>query len=229
MTVGAARFRFGSWHDPDVAYLVPLSTATTLVPETLGPLRTRLRDRGFVSTITAALGPAERDALLSNGFEMREELRLLRHDLGARLPTRPSRSDLRTRRGRRRDIPALLTLDASAFEPFWRLDNNGLHEALTATAVSRLRVTGSPEITAYCVAGRSQHLGYLQRLAVAPRSQRNGVGGMLVADALHWLRAKGARSALVNTQIHNDGALALYERSGFEEQADRLAVLHCQL
>ena len=72
-------------------------------------------------------------------------------------------------------------------------------------------------------------MGYLQRLAVATHSQGRGLGTMLVLDALTWLQRRGAQTALVNTPPDNERALALYQRCGFREEPDRLAVLHRDL
>ncbi|MBV8235427.1 MAG: GNAT family N-acetyltransferase, partial [Acidimicrobiia bacterium] len=46
-----------------------------------------------------------------------------------------------------------------------------------------------------------------------------------VSDALRWVRRHGAARAVVNTQLGNAGALALYTRAGFREQPGGLAVL----
>jgi ribosomal protein S18 acetylase RimI-like enzyme len=231
LTVGPARFRVGPWHeDPDVAYLIPLTTAITLRPDVLSGARERLRAMGFSRLYTAAVGPAERDAMTNDEFVVHEELHLLRHNLQSALPMPPTaRHRPRLRRGRRADHEALLELDRDAFGPFWRLDRNGLHEALNATPTSRLRVTDDGARSGYSITGRAGHHGYLQRLAVAPANWSRGLGTALLADSLHWLRRRGVTSVLVNTQMTNERALKLYERAGFEREPDRLSVLHREL
>ncbi len=135
----------------------------------------------------------------------------------------------RTRKARRRDLDGVLQVDAGAFPLFWRLDAEGLHEARRATPLSRWRVNRGPEVTAYSITGRAGSEGYLQRLAVAAHCQGQGLGTLLVSDALVWLRRGGARTALVNTPPDNERALGLYHRCGFRTQAERLAVLHRNL
>jgi ribosomal protein S18 acetylase RimI-like enzyme len=77
----------------------------------------------------------------------------------------------------------------------------------------------------YVVTGRSGDRGYVQRLAVDPTVRRAGLGAALVVDGLRWLRRRHTLSAVVNTQVANDGALALYRRLGFILQPDGLIVL----
>lgn len=228
LRIGSARFRVGSWQGHrDVAYLAPASAAPTLAPSVLTALRGRLVHQGYQSVITAAVAPAARDLLVSDGFSIRSELIALRRDLEAS-PGLASPGG-RTRRARRRDTDAVLRVDAEAFFPFWRLDAEGLHEARSATPFSRWRVVRGPEVTAYSITGRAGSMGYLQRLAVATDCQGRGLGTLLVSDALAWLRRRGARSALVNTPPDNERALALYQRCGFRIEPDRLAVLHRNL
>ena len=85
------------------------------------------------------------------------------------------------------------------------------------------------EVAAYCITGRAGSEGYLQRLAVSTRCQGQGLGTLLVSDALAWLRRGGARTALVNTPPDNERALDLYQRCGFRTQPQPLAVLHRDL
>ena len=230
VTVGPARFRIGDWHGQNrVAHMVPLTTAITLRDDVLDQVLSRLNRHGYRSVITAALGTSERDVLIAAGFDVREELSLLRHGLGSRLPERHWCQRLPTRRGRNRDMVELLRLDSEVFTPFWHLDLDGFREALAATRLSRLRISGRTEMTAYSMTGWTGPQGYLQRLAVDPAHQGRGIGTMLVAEALYWLRRKRAQSAFVNTQLHNDGALALYQKCGFELQRERLAVLGMDL
>lgn len=240
LRVGSARFRVRPWqHTTGTAYVVPLTIASTLTAPALNDLLRRLFKRGYDKIVTAPVNPPERDRLLSVGFNVHEELIVLKHRLRSRLPARPALSDFRIRRGRqRRDLAAVLRLDADAFTSVWRLDAAGFHEALAATPSSRWRVIrktrGSAKpnagnVAGYCVTGRAGPDGYLQRLAVASSHQGRGFGSGLVADALWWLRRAGATSASVNTQTGNERALALYSRCGFDLAQERLAVLHRRL
>ena len=226
--IGSARFRVGSWQGRnDVAYLAPVTAASTLTPPVLASVRDRLLHQGFRSVITAAVGPPARHWLVDDGFSIRSELTALSLDLEASGGLEHPGG--RTRRARRRDLDGVLRVDAGAFGPFWQLDAEGLHEARTATPSSRWRVIRSPEVTAYSITGRAGPTGYLQRLAVATRSQGLGLGTILVLDALNWLQRRGAQTALVNTPPDNERALALYQRCGFRVEPDRLAVLHRDL
>ena len=181
-----------------------------------------LARRGFREVLTAALAPAERGGFLSAGFEVRDSLHLLAHDL-TDIPDAPR---VHLRRGRRRDKAEALAVDHRAFPAFWRLDEGGLREALTATPSARFRVaTVDRRVVGYAVTGRAGHRGYLQRLAVDPAVQGRGIGRALVADCLRWLHGRGVTSAVVNTQVENERALQLYVGMGFRLQPTGLEVL----
>lgn len=223
--IGSARFRFGSWQSRhDVAYLAPVTDASTLAPAVLAVVCDRLQRLGYQAVITSAVAPLTRDRLVADGFSIRSELTALSQDLAT--SPRLAHPGPRPVRARRRDSDGVLRVDAEAFPSFWRLDADGLHEARTATPFSRWRVIRNPEVTAYSITGRAGSTGYLQRLAVAAHCQGLGLGTVLVSDALAWLRLRGARTALVNTPPDNGRALALYQRCGFRIEPDRLAVLH---
>jgi ribosomal protein S18 acetylase RimI-like enzyme len=184
-----------------------------------------LAGRGFGEVITAALGSAEQQPFLAAGFTVREELHLLVHDLDP--PPAPPDGAATLRRPHRREWENMGAIDASAFSPFWHLDAVGIAEASDATPSARIRVavTAGSELAGYAVSGRSAGRGYLQRVAVYPRVQGRGFGTSLVVDGLRWMARRGAARALVNTQLPNERALALYLRLGFRLQSERLAVL----
>jgi GNAT superfamily N-acetyltransferase len=212
--------------DPQMAHLA--LTADRRRPLTAVELHRCLADierLGYHGVVTAALGPPDQRVFFDAGFEAVEQLHLLRH----RLDPLPAFRSTTTRRGRRRDHPAVLAVDAAAFLPFWQLDETTLVEALTATRTSRLRVADDERgrIIGYAICGRSATRGYVQRLAVHPDHEGEGVAAALLVDGLQWLARWGAHDALVNTQQGNERSLRLYLRTGFEPEPAGLAVLRC--
>jgi ribosomal protein S18 acetylase RimI-like enzyme len=229
MTVHTVRWRGGSariapWrHDGEVAHLSVSADAPASAFE-IERCLAALRADGYDAVLTSALSAADAVPFVDAGFAVRERLHLLAHDLDD-LP----RCTMPTRRARRSDRGAVLALDAHAFDGFWRIDGDGLTAAVQATPASRFRVTtGGPagrEVSGYAVTGRSGRRGYLQRLAVHPAARNCGLGRALVADALRWLRRHGCARALVNTQLDNTAAHALYESCGFRRLPVGLCVL----
>ncbi|MCP3913220.1 MAG: GNAT family N-acetyltransferase [Actinomycetia bacterium] len=228
---GSDRMRVGPWHgDDSVAYVVPLPGQNRFERESIKSCRDDLTRQGYTHAVTAALGPGESQPFLAAGFTPREELRLLRHDLSD-IPDITSHNQ---RRGLLTDIPAVLEIDHSAFQPFWRLDQAGIKEARRATPVSRFRIATAERgfnrrPSGYAITGRADRRGYLQRLAVDPRAHGHGLGAALVVDSLRWLKRHHATDVTVNTQASNEHAYALYQRLGFEPLAHGLMVLECPL
>ena len=237
---GSQRARTGPWRgDRRVAFLTPLPDAPVPSAEFVRRCLATLAERGFERVVTGALAPDEQPGFLSAGFEVSEHLHLLAHDLRAGrwrdagpsgLPSRRAASGLPSRRALRRasraDRAAVLATDVAAFEPFWRLDDAGLDDALAATPSVRFRVAAvDGRVVGYAITGRAGRRGYVQRLAVHPDAARQGHGRALVLDGLAWLRRWGCSQALVNTQAHNAAALGLYERLGFRQEPVGLSVL----
>jgi ribosomal protein S18 acetylase RimI-like enzyme len=228
---GVARLRVRTWHaDHQVAHITPAADG-------FGPLTTEevrrcvaeLRRDGYSGAVTAAMARADQLPFLEAGFVPAERLHLLLHPLDE-LPDPVLAAPAQIRRGRRRELDQLLAVDRAAFSGIWRLDRAGIEEALSATPAVHLRVArDSGETIGYAICGRAAHRGYVQRLAVHPHAQGQGLGGRLLLDGLRWLRRWGARDALVNTQEGNDRSLRLYQRMGFVLQPDGLTVLRLAL
>ena len=222
---GADRLRIGPWRgDPQIAFIAPVAGRPT-AGETIDRGLRVLAAKGYTTALTSALTVAEQEPFVEKGFAVHERLHLLRHDLGA-LPSAPPH---RLRRALPFDHRRVLELDGRAFDAFWRFDQDGLEDARRATPSSRFRVPDQAGVVGYSITGRAGEIGYLQRLAVDPSHQHEGVGTALVADGLWWAARRGATSVLVNTQERNSGARALYEHLGFVLEPDGLAVLERSL
>ena len=220
---GVERARVLPWRgSTSTAYLAPVPDAVPPSSAFIQLCTERLAQQGYAAVVTPALALAEQRPFLIAGFEMHERLHLLAHDL-LEIPPLRRRATRRARRGEKNDV---LAVDEAAFSLFWQLDHAGLQEALDAVPLTRFRVsTADGRIAAYAISGTAARQGYLQRLAVHPDHQRGGRGLTLVADALRWIRRRGAGRAVVNTQLGNEAALSLYTRAGFRTQPGGLAVL----
>ena len=176
-----------------------------------------LAGQGFGRVITSALSPLEQAGFLAAGFEVEKQLRLLMRPLGT-LPPLPEGARLTNVRASR--IPDVLAVDGAAFPDFWRFDELALEDALHATPRTHFRASRGRHgsVTGYAVTGRALRRGYIQRLAIDPAAQGQGLGRRLLLDGLHWLVKEGATSAYVNTQTDNSAAYNLYTSVGFREE-----------
>jgi len=215
----------GRWRsDSPIAILSPAGDGALPSAPFLQQTLSRLADDGYTAVVTAALSRSEQTPFLAAGFHEQERLRLLSHDL-RRIPPVAA---VPMRRALDGDRGAVLEVDSASFSPFWQLDEWSLQEAIDATPSTRYRVAVDAEgrVAGYAIAGRSATQGYLQRLAVHPDHRRIGLGRALGLDGLRWLRRRGVTEAVVNTQLGNEPALALYLSLGFRKEPMQLSVLH---
>lgn len=224
VSANGVRIRVRPWRGHDDTAECLAAPIGALVPaELVADAVARARDHGYQRAVTPALPPYEWQPYLDAGFDIRERLHLLGHHL----LDLPHRSGHKLTRVGRRDLDDVLRIDHAAFEPFWRLDRAGLDEAERATPTSRLRL--DRDRRAYALFGRAGSRGYIQRLAVVPEAEGQGLGTALVVDGLWWLRRRRIDEVLVNTQARNERAVALYEKLGFRRRPGGLAVLEIDL
>ncbi len=253
LRLGGDRLRLRPWAgETGTGLLIQLTPGSAVSGTAAAAAIEAAIGRGYLRLRTSALSHIESEPFLRAGFKPCQQLALLARPIQSGLPPRngciafgrilgvrclfedlpdPSTS-LAIRRARRRDHPSVLAVDQAAFEPFWQLDQAGLHDALRATPFRHFRVARQNSDTAligYAISGRSGSAGYLQRLAISPSRQGQGAGAALVMDGLKWMARWGASHAWVNTPQHNLGALRLYEHLGFEQVPPGLQVLEIDL
>jgi ribosomal protein S18 acetylase RimI-like enzyme len=218
--------RAGPWPaDSSVAFLVPVPDGAKASAEFVRRCLGLLAEQGFKRVVTAALPPDEQVGFLEAGFNVHEHLHLLILDKDALLPAvLPGPALHRAGSFRRR---GLLQVDQASFAPFWRLDRHGLRDAMEATQQRHLRVVLGVrrKVVGYAICGASEGRGFVQRLAVLPEAQGQGIGKRLLLDGLQWLRDRNAQHIVVNTQMGNEAALALYRKVGFRDDPAGLSVL----
>jgi ribosomal protein S18 acetylase RimI-like enzyme len=221
--------RVGPWPGDGaaVALLAPVGPEPPTAAMVSSALE-NVRAAGYRRVLTTATAAAERPGFLAAGFAPIAWLHLLARRLDAVPRATP---DHRIRRPHRSDWPTIVEVDRNAFSPLWHLNLDGITVARRATASNRVRVATDENgrVVGYAVCGRTGDRGYVQRLAVEPGAQGGGLGSALLSDGLRWMQTRGAEWAFINTQFENDGALRLYLRTGFELQAERLAVLGLDL
>lgn len=213
--------------DPTVGHLVLLEYQSVPTVAEIDEMVERARRQGLVSVRTSALFPSAADVVLDAGFEPLDSLALLRAELLDDDPDRAAREGAGTGAHRVRRLWATqharaAAVDQLAFGPTWGYDAGSLAATRRATPAHRARRVG--RIDGYAISGAGGSTGYVQRLAVRPDRQRQGIADALVVDALAWMRSRRIDSVLVNTGVDNVAALRLYERHGFRELPDRLTV-----
>ena len=228
---GRERARTGRWRgDDEVAFINPVPDAPLPSAEFLRRCLETLAARGYRRVVTGALSPLEQAGFLAAGFDVEERLHLLGIDLAGRGSAGTTGLSRCAGSGA---VAAVRSWRSTRppFPPSGSSTRPGLADALHATPTVRFRAAVGPgkAIAGYAICGRSGDRGFVQRLAVAPGYQRAGTGRRLLLDGLSWMRRRGVARAVVNTQVGNDAALALYLQIGFEEEPIGLSVLSAGL
>ena len=246
----SVRARIANWpYEPDVAHLVLLDHHMLPTMSAIAAWVARARaERPSTRTIrTGAMFPEAADAFRAAGFRSIDTLALLEARLEpvrrrAAAPRRLQRPA--TQRLRAHHLPDAAALDRCAFGDPWGNDVASLTSITGATPRHRARIvttvhhqrhntdtehqsdpTGHPQLSGFAITGQAGMFGYLQRLAVHPEARRQGTARTLVADSMQWMRRRGATTAMVNTALDNNAALALYADAGFRRRTDTLTIL----
>ena len=222
LRAGGVVARVRPWaFEPNVAHLVLYNQSRLPSPSDITAWIRELRLAGYDTIRSGALGVQAGARFERLGFEAIQSLVLLEHTSVGSVAAPSSASS-------RLDVDDDLEasrIDIAAFGAGWCIDRVGIGDVRSATPRHRarsIRVEG--ELVAYAISGRDGRNAYIQRLAVSPAHQHQGLGSVLVGDSLRWMARWRVQRALVNTHVGNDAALALYHRVGFTDLADRLHV-----
>ncbi|NOX61680.1 MAG: GNAT family N-acetyltransferase [Chloroflexi bacterium] len=122
------------------------------------------------------------------------------------------------------EIQQLAELDRRAFSWPWQFTETELIQLLMTTA--RLVVLESEgELVGYACTDVLGSRAQLVRVGVDPLHQGMGLGRYLLADALDFAAAAGARIMTLNTQWRNQSSQRLYQGFGFRQVGRRVPVM----
>ncbi len=193
----------------------------------------KIRDRGAARIRTGVLFPQASAMFEELGFEIADVLALLElHQPQHNQPQINGAIPPTDAPSRHRVVPIglfrraqVVAVDQAAFGPIWGYDHRAIRSMRSATPQFRARcVRQDGRIAGYLMAGIGDHTGYIQRLAVSLEHRRTGIARDLVRDTLRWMMEHSVRSVLVNTGLHNEAALRLYQDFGFEMRPEVLTV-----
>ena len=111
-----------------------------------------------------------------------------------------------------------------SFSEFWRLGRkawpgDGRHAGATLRVIG---VDEADQVIAYALTGRAGPTGYLQRLAVRPSHQGQGLGRCLAIDSPALAPPPSPDRVLVNTQVTNERALQPLPEPGLRSRPERV-------
>lgn len=139
-----------------------------------------------------------------------------------------SDSSYKVRSIRTADTETILELDRLAFEPIWQISRDSLAVAIIQASSASLIEDGG-EVLGYQITTSSPFGAHLARLAVLPSRQREGLGTLLVNEAVESVRETGLGQLSVNTQENNHSSRRLYEKMGFMQTRKEFPVLELEL
>lgn len=120
------------------------------------------------------------------------------------------------------DLVPLAELDAQTFSPLWHFGVDGLRELIFTSRFQVLTVEGM--CVGYSAISHHDRQAHLSRLAVHPAWQGQGLGHLLLHDLLLDAQAAGIHEIMLNTQVDNSRAQALYKSYGFQPTAQRVPI-----
>ncbi len=155
------------------------------------------------------------DLLQNNGFVESNRIIILFWD-AAQQSSAPSRTPhLHLRQMNSSDLVHVLRLDHQAFKPIWQISLEALSTAFQQSAYATV-VERNGQIIGYQISTTTHNATCLERLAVSPDQQNQGIGAKLVYDLIDDFQLSSAMHLTVNTQQDNLSSQALYQKMGFK-------------
>jgi len=112
------------------------------------------------------------------------------------------------------DVSPVAAIEAATFSDAWA---PSAFTHLLARSFARLRVatTADGAVLGYCILLRAADEGEIANICAAPAVRGQGLGGVLLDDALEAADAAGTAAVYLEVRTSNVVARALYEGRGF--------------
>lgn len=200
----------------DIMVIRGLWCSRTRIVPLVSELRGLASDQGFAQVLSPLVPRYESQWYSQAGMRVIQEILAYRLDRPASYraapPTSPAVWTLRL--GGSLDLEGMLEVDASAFDEFWRYDDEILGSYAEKDRVVLAEMGG--RTIGYTLCTLTGEEGVLGRLAVARDVQGLGAGKALLDEVLDYLGRSGARWVTLSTQVENEVARRLYEKAGFK-------------
>lgn len=113
-----------------------------------------------------------------------------------------------------KDISVVAMLEKEAFSEPW--SEKSFEDSLKLDYSLFLVAEEEGEIAGYAGMYLIQHEGNVTNIAVFQKWKRRGIGTMLVQEMLSEIKKRGVTAATLEVRESNIGAIALYEKAGFQ-------------
>jgi ribosomal-protein-alanine N-acetyltransferase len=117
------------------------------------------------------------------------------------------------------DLEALYALDVVCFQPPFRFSRTSMRRFAEARNALVVIAEQSALVAGFCIVHvervRSQRIGYIVTLDVAPEQRRQGLAQTLMAEAEQQALAAGCGQLALHVHTGNEAALSFYTRIGF--------------
>lgn len=212
---------------PHVAWIRLFACAPDFCPKKAWHLlwptaQKRLKEKNAQIVATIVFEDWFQKPLLESHFTPKHHVDILTRNIGhAALPNIQSITSVRTMKTK--DIPAVQTLDETAFAPLWQNSREKLQHALKIAAIATV-AEANKKIVGYQISTGDAQEGHLARIAVSPNHQKRGVGSALLHDLLTKFEQQGYEEISVNTQTQNAPSQHLYQKFGFQKTSERYPI-----
>jgi ribosomal-protein-alanine N-acetyltransferase len=190
------------------------------------PMHATLRKRGIRTIYCLGHESWLPPALMDQGYHVGE--RVVTYERPAYSLGLPTVKGVRLRPVGANDLDLIGQIDQAAFTAPWAYARRELIYLLMSSSHSIVAELGSQPV-GYAISDVKAGIGQVIRLAVLPSVQGQGVGQLMLVDAVNACHAAGATLISLNTQASNANAQHLYEATGFRRSGRSVPVLMKEL